>query len=217
MRKNEVAHYPEIQTFIEAQLRSNFLASNRRELYVYWGIGELKTNLQRIINERPNECACAVKFAERVPPLSLDIFALITDGMKFELLILEVKLVKAAGLSEWSQLVGYCLVSGAKYGLLLNIDNGSSQRLSQVLQTEKHISQIQTIVDDKCREHLLGFMQWNSLTRNFEYSNLGIITSLSDLSNRLASEFVNQRSRKTTHPKKSGKTGDLRRVISLSE
>ena len=187
---NECSYYQEIQDFIEAQLRSNFLASNRRELFVYWGIGELKSNLQRIISEHPNECTCAVKFAERVPPLSLDIFALITDGEKFELLILEVKLVKSAGLSEWSQLVGYCLVSGSKYGLLVNIDNGASPRLTQMLHTERHISHIQTIVNGKNREHLLGFMQWNSFTQNFEYSNLGSIKSLSELSDRLASEFA---------------------------
>ncbi len=190
MKRNEVSYYPEIQKFIEAQLKSNFMASNRRELYVYWGIGELKTNLQRIINEHPIECACAMKFAESVPPLSLDIFALITDGMKFELLILEVKLVKSAGLSEWSQLVGYCLVSGSKYGLLINIDNGGSPRLTQILHTERHISHIQTIINNENREHLLGFMQWNSLTHNFEYTNLGLIKSLSELSIRLASEFA---------------------------
>lgn len=188
--RNEVSYYPEIQNHIEAQLRSNFLASNRRELFVYWGIGELKTNLQQIISEHPDECACAAKFAERVPPLSLDIFALITDGNKFELLILEVKRVKSAGLSEWSQLVGYCLVSGSKYGLLLNIDNGGSPRLTQMLHTERHISHIQTIVDGESREHMLGFMQWNCLTQNFEYSNLGFIKSLSELSKKLAAEFT---------------------------
>ena len=150
----------------------------------------MKSNLQRIIKEHPEECSCAVKFAQRVPPLSLDIFALVTDGTKFELLILEVKLVKSAGLSEWSQLVGYCLVSGAKYGLLVNIDNGGSPRLTQMLHTERHISNIQTIVNGEAREHLLGFMQWNSLTHNFEYSSLGFIKSLSELSNRLASEFA---------------------------
>jgi hypothetical protein len=187
--RNEVSYYPEIQSFIEAQIKSNFAASNHRELFVYWGIGELKSNLQRIIQEHPTECACAAEFAQLTPPLSLDIFALITDGRKFELLILEVKLVKAAGLSEWSQLVGYCLVSGAKYGLLVNIDNGGSPRLTQMLATERHISHIQTIVDTKTKEHMLGFMQWDSLTRNFEYSNLGFIKSLSDLSNRLISEF----------------------------
>jgi len=190
--RNEVSYYPEIQRFIEAQLKSNFLAGSKRDLFVFWGIGELKVNLQRIISEHPKECACAEEFARRVPPLNLDIFALVTDGKKFELLILEVKLVKSAGLSEWSQLVGYCLVSGAKYGLLLNINNGGSPRLMQMLQTERHISHIHTVVDREHREHLLGFMQWDSLTQNFEYSNLGVIKSLSDLSDRLVVEFTNR-------------------------
>lgn len=187
--RNEVSYYPEIQTFIEAQLKSNFTANSKRELYVYWGVGELKTQLSRILNEHPIECACAAQFANNVPPLNLDIFALITDGRKFELLILEVKLVKSAGLSAWSQLVGYCLVAGAKYGLLLNIDNGASQRLSQMLQTEPHISRIRTVSGHGEFEHLLGFMQWDSVTQNFEYSNLGIVKSLSQLSERLLAEF----------------------------
>ncbi|MBD5389611.1 hypothetical protein HDR64_00675 [bacterium] len=187
--KNELSYYKEIQEFIEIQLKSNFSASNYRKLHVYWGIGELKSNLFQIINEHPNECSCALHFAQHIPPLSLDIFALITDGNKFELLILEIKLVKSAGLKEWSQLVGYCLVSGAKYGLLVNIDNGSSERLVQTLSNEPHMSHIQTIVHDKEREHLLGFMQWNSLTYNFEYTNLGCIKSLSDLCAKLISDF----------------------------
>ena len=138
--RNEVSYYPEIQTFIEAQLKSNFRAKRHKELSVFWGIGELKTNLQRIISEHPDKCTCVKNFANRVPPLNLDIFALITDGTQFEILILEVKLMNSAGLKEWSQLVGYCLVSGAKYGLLVNIDNGASPRLAHILSTETHIS-----------------------------------------------------------------------------
>lgn len=188
--RNENSYYPEIQACIEAQLISNFRASNNRTLHVFWGIGELKSNLQRIIREHPTECACAANFVERTPPLSLDIFALITDSNKFEILILEVKLVKSAGLQQWSQLVGYCLVAGAKYGLLVNINAGGSPRLKHILQTERHVSHIQSIVNSEQREHLLGFMQWNSVTHNFEYSALGAMQSLSELSGRLASEFV---------------------------
>ena len=117
---------------------------------------------------------------------------MITDGEKFELLVLEIKLVKSAGLSEWSQLVGYCLVSGAKYGLLLNIDNGGSSRLHHLLQTERHISNIKTTIGEEQQEHLLGFMQWNSLTHNFEYSNLGAIKSISNLSNQIALGFKSE-------------------------
>ena len=187
--RNEVSYYPEIKQFIEEQLKSNFRAGSERPLNVYWGIGELKTNLNRILAEHPIECACAREFAQRVPPLSLDIFALITDGTKFELLILEIKLVRSAGLKEWSQLIGYCLVSGAKYGLLVNIDNGGSPRLMQILSTEHHLSHINTTVDNEQREHLLGFMQWDSLTQSFDYSNLGAVRSLSDLSEQLSSKF----------------------------
>jgi hypothetical protein len=158
-------------------------------LYIYWEIGELKAKLQKLVSEHPYECSCAAQFAESTPSLNLDIFALITDATKFQLLILEVKRVKTAGLSEWSQLIGYCLVSGAKYGLLVNIDNGRSPRLTQMLTTEKHISYIQTIVNGENKSHSLGFMQWNSLTHNFEYSNLGEIHSLSDLSNKLIMDF----------------------------
>lgn len=188
--RNEVSYYPEIQTFIEAQLKSNFLAKRHRELSVFWGIGELKTNLQRIIANEPEKCNCVRSFAQRVPPLNLDIFALITDGVRFEILILEVKLMNSAGLKEWSQLVGYCLVSGAKYGLLVNIDNGASPRLAHILSTENHVSDIQTMIDGKFYEHCLGFMQWDSLTQSFEYSNLGMIKSLSELSNQIADEFI---------------------------
>lgn len=190
IKRNEVSYYPEIQTFIEAQLKSNFRAQKYRELEVFWGIGELKSNLQRIIKANPEKCSCAIRFAQQVPPLNLDIFALITDGEKFELLILEVKLMNSAGLKEWSQLVGYCLVSGAKYGLLVNINNGSSPRLSQILSTEEHLSHIRTLVSGTLKEHCLGFMQWDSLTKNFEYSNLGLIKSISELSDQLANEFV---------------------------
>lgn len=187
--RNEVSYYPEIQTFIETQLKSNFRASNRKELSVFWGIGELKANLKRIISSNPEKCAVVLKFAENIPPLNLDIFALITDGNHFELLILEIKLLKSAGLKEWSQLVGYCLVSDAKFGLLVNIDGGCSERLADILSTEKHISNINILRDNGAHNHLLGFMHWDSLTQNFEYSNLGAITSLSGLSQYIANEF----------------------------
>ena len=187
--RNEVSYYPEIQAFIEEQLKSNFRAKGRKTLDVFWGIGELKANLQRIIAEHPDKCECAKSFASRVPPLNLDIFALITDGTQFEILILEVKRMSGAGLKEWSQLVGYCLVSGARYGLLVNIDNGASSRLADILSAEPHVSDIKVIVGGEMREHCLGFMQWDSLTRNFDYTNLGLIRSLSELSRHLGNDF----------------------------
>ena len=188
-KQNEVSHYPEIQEFIEGQIKSNFAVADRIAPDVFWGIGELKTNLLSMISANPEKCECAKKFAQNVPPLNLDIFALITNGTNFSLLILEIKLMNRVGLKELSQLIGYCLVSRAKYGLLINIDNGASPRLSKILASEIHVSRIKVVADDLIQEHCLGFMQWDSLTKSFEYSNLGLIKSLSDLSNRLLADF----------------------------
>lgn len=189
-KRNEISYYPEIMDYIETQLKSNFRVSCNRELQVYWKIGELKTRLGEILEEHPELDKCIGNFARNVPPLSLDIFAVITDGIHFELLILEVKLVKSAGLSEWSQLVGYCIVSDARYGLLINIDAGASPRLNHLLQTDANVSKIIRKKGSEDVVHELGFMSWDSLTHNFEYTNLGEIWSLSELSDRIVRRFI---------------------------
>ena len=191
--RNEVSYYPEIELFIEAQIKSNFFALNNTEVDVFWGIGELKKNLLRIIDENPKKCACVRKFANTTPPLSLDIFALITDGNKFKILILEVKLMNSAGLKEWSQLVGYCLVSRAQYGFLINIDHGASPRLSEILCVKENLSHIITIEQQESCEHFLGFMQWDSVTKSFDYSNLGTIKSISELCRYIAADFSKEK------------------------
>lgn len=177
---NEVSFYPEIQSFIQDQFKSNF-ANSSKIIHVYWGIGELKANLEKIINENPVTCACANNLARSIPPLNLDVFGLITNGIKYELLILEVKKMSSVGLKEWSQLLGYVLVSKAKFGLLINIDGTASSRLSQIIASDRYISNIITINDDTHYEHNLGFMRWNSITKNFEYNSFSLIKSLSQL------------------------------------
>jgi len=187
--RNEISYYPEILDFIKTNLKSNFIAADKRSINIFWGRGELKTNLKRIISENGNMPSCIVEYANKVQPLDLDVFALITDGITFEIIILEVKLMKSVGLKEWSQLIGYCLVSDAKYGLLVNIDNGCSSRLFDILEFENQMHTIINIYNGKEHSHYLGFMQWNSVTHNFEYSNLGFMKSLSMLSRKLIADF----------------------------
>ena len=187
--KHEVDFYPEITEFISAQLKSNFLASNNKELHVYWEIGELSSKLKKIVSEHPEECQCLAEYAQTVPPLNLDIFAVITDGTHFELLILEVKYKKSVGLNQWSQLVGYCIVSNARYGILINIDGGGSPRLNSLLQNDADLSKIVRLSKGNQIEHRLGFMVWDSITKNFEYTNLGQLYNISELSEALSEEF----------------------------
>jgi len=192
MKKNEVAHYPEITQFIEAQLNSNFRAKGITDISIYWKNGELTSKIKELIEQYPDKCSCLQTFCRKTPPLNLDIFGVITNGEKFEIVILEIKLRENVGLAEWSQLLGYTVVSNAKYGLLININAGASNRLTGILTSELDVSKI---IRKKANggevEHLLGFMQWNSLTHNFEYSNLGQLWSLSALSDTLIKQFQN--------------------------
>lgn len=188
-KKKEVDFYPEIKDFISSQLKSNFLASNHKTLHVFWEIGELSTKLNKIINEHPAECQCLKEYAQTVPPLNLDIFAVITDGEHFEILILEVKYLSSVGLQQLSQLIGYCIVSNARYGILLNIDGQGSSRLTNLLQNDTDLSKIIRLSKGEEVEHELGFMIWDSITKNFEYTNLGQLSTISGLSESLSKDF----------------------------
>lgn len=191
MKKNEIAHYPEIIKFIELQLQSNFQAKGINDVHIFWKSGELTSKIKELIHEHPEECSCLEEYGRLTPPLNLDIFGVVTNGFKFEIVILEIKLKAAVGLNEWSQLIGYNLVSNAKYGLLINIDSGASERLARILSFDEDSSKIIRKKKNNIEiEHLLGFMQWNTITQNFEYSNLGAISSLSALSSILIDQFL---------------------------
>ena len=190
MKKNEVAHYPEITKYIEAQLNSNFLAQGINNVKIFWKSGELTAKIKELIVEHPQICQCLQEYSKKMNPLNLDIFGVITNGEFFEIVILEVKLRESVGLSEWSQLMGYNLVSNAKYGLLINIDAGASSRLRALLSTDSDVSRIvRKRENGQESSHYLGFMQWNTITQNFEYSNLGQLWSLSALSKELIKQF----------------------------
>ncbi len=188
--RNEESYYNEIMRFVKEQIESNFTAW-ARPLKVYCKTGELRNGLNEIIREHNITTPSILEFASSTPPLSLDIFALITDGTKYELLIIEVKLLKSVGLSQLSQLIGYCIVSNAQYGLLVNVNGGESPRLTNLIATEpdlmhivRHLEKRQTIV-----EHNLGVMEWDSETQNMTYTACGSIRTISELCKKLAFKF----------------------------
>lgn len=188
-KRNEISYYSEIMNFVEAQIKSNFKANYGQDLYVFCKMGELSSGLKEIVLENSELCECVRPFSENVPPLNLDIFALITNGTKFELLILEIKKRLSVGLNEWSQLVGYCIVSNTRFGLLINVDGGASKRLVDLLNTDSDISNISRIKSGKESKHLLGFMEWDGDTKNLIYSNAGEIKSISKLCNLIWERF----------------------------
>lgn len=191
MPRNEESYYPEIMSFIKSQIESNFRAA-KNPLKVYCKTGELKRGLHEIITENGITTQSIIDFAESTPPLSLDIFGLITDGTDFELLIVEVKLLRAVGLQQLSQLIGYCIVSNAQYGLLINVNGEESPRLLNLLSNEPDVTFIRRMLAfrDRLVEHNLGVMEWDSATQNVQYTGCGRIKTLSSLCEQLSEKFM---------------------------
>ncbi len=190
-KKNEISYYPEIMDFIKNQIESNFRAS-KNPLKVYCKTGELKKGLTEIIAENRITTKSIIDFANSTPPLSLDIFALITDGKDYELLIIEVKLMDNVGLTQLSQLIGYCIVSNAQYGLLINVNGGESPRLVDLLTNEPDVTCIRRTLAYSSRlvEHNLGVMEWDGEVKNLYYSGYGRIETISMLCDMLAAKFI---------------------------
>lgn len=188
--RNEISYYDEIMRFVKAQIESNFVAWER-PLKVYCKTGELRSGLQAIIKENHIVTPSILDFAASTPPLSLDIFSLITDGIKYELLIIEVKLKKSVGLTQLSQLIGYCIVSKAQYGLLVNVNGGESPRLTNLITNEPDLMHIIRPLEKKHEtiEHNLGVMEWDSETQNMIYTGYGAIRTLSELSKKIELKF----------------------------
>lgn len=187
--RNEVSYYPEIMQFLKEQIESNF-AAWERPLKVYCRTGELRSGLQDIIRENRITSPSILQFAASTPPLSLDIFALITDGIRYELLIVEVKLMTSVGLTQLSQLIGYCIVSNAQYGLLINVNGRESPRLTELLTSRPDLLHIvRTVNDASPIIHNLGVMEWDSDTQNLLYTACGSLRTVSELCKKLEAQF----------------------------
>ena len=191
-KRNEESFYDEIMVFIKNQIESNFLSA-KRQLKVYCKKGELRKGLHEIVAENGLNIKTITDFINKTPPLSLDIFTLITDGIDFQLLVIEVKLLRSVGLQQLSQLIGYTVVSRARYGLLINVDGGESERLTELIHSDEDLMTINQIMSNgKVINHHYGVMEWDSLTHNLTYTGSGEIGTIPKLCKHLSSDFFDR-------------------------
>ncbi len=180
IRKKEVDFYEEIASEIVNQIKSHLTSTNHtiRPL-----IGEIGSGLRTLIANGYNAGSLLKGYSRSVHRLHLDISIVIenTTTGKFEIIIFEVKRVNKLGLGELSQLIGYCLVSKAKYGILINIDKNVSTEFSIIIDGDDDLTDIIRIIDNKKLRHRFGVMIWNSCTFKVEYTNSGAIKSIPQL------------------------------------
>lgn len=99
---------------------------------------------------------------------------------KFQIIIVEAKLLGSAGLTELSQLIGYCLVTKAGFGLLINVNGGASNELATILNQDLDLTKIQRKLTHEPFEitHKIGVMSYSSETKNLSYIPTSALKSL---------------------------------------
>lgn len=179
-RRKEIDYYQEIAVELVKQFEAN-LSGN--EYVVKPLIGEISSGLRTLIANGYDAGDLLRTYSTSVHRLHLDISILIenTKTEKFEVIIFEIKRVNNLGLSELSQLIGYCLVSKSKFGILMNVDKAVSSEFSVILDGDKDLTEIVRIVDEQELHHKFGVMVWNATTLKIEYTNSGSIKSIPKL------------------------------------
>ena len=190
IKKKEVEYYPEIATYLQEQILGNLPSNSDIEVYAL--IGEIKSALNTVIVNGKLENEVIKRYAQEIDTLHLDVSFLIFDNRSknYEIVILEVKKMPAVGLTELSQLVGYCLVSKSKFGILVNIDGSVSDGFMTLLEKDSELTTIDRKYKGNSLVHKFGVMKWNSNTKKCEYTSIGGIKSIPELVN-LITEALN--------------------------
>lgn len=177
-KKNEVDFYDEIGRAIKEQIVGNLSRPGSYEVKIL--LHEIRAALQTLIVDDKLQYSTLRDYASEMERLDLDVSVLVINKVtqKFEIIILEVKKMKAVGLTQFSQLVGYCLVSGTKFGLLVNVDGGVSDRFSVRLDTDKDLTTIERVYQDRKLIHKFGIINWDSENQQFVYTDTGSIKSI---------------------------------------
>lgn len=180
-KKTEVDYYPEIGEYLSKAIADNL--PNPSGFHVASLYGELRKALKKHIEETGIGGSSLRAYADGLADLQTDIAILVLNlsTLQFEILIVEVKLVTVVGLTQLSQLIGYCLVSGAKLGLLVNVNGGASAGLTQKLIRDPNLALIKRLVSHEQITHNFGLMFWNESTQRLNYSGQGQLRNIEDL------------------------------------
>jgi hypothetical protein len=181
--RQEMDYYPEIAVFIGDCLRADLSQGPYSVLVVY---GNCRAELEMACgNKNISEGlkTCYQTWLERLDGLKTDILVIAcnTDTWQSDMVVIEVKLRAKVGLTEYSQMLGYCLVSGAGYGLLVNVDAMDSPALQYILNTNAGLTTIVRKYGEGTICHRFGVMEWSSVSKQFAYTNRGAIQSIPQL------------------------------------
>lgn len=178
--RKEIDFYNEIALELVKQFEANL---DGNVFVVKPLIGEIGSALRTLIANGYSAGELLQDYSRSVYKLHLDISILVENTLnnKFEIIVFEIKNVNKLGLSELSQLIGYCLVSRSQFGVLINIDRSLSGEFSVILDGDKDLTEVIRLINNEKVTHNFGVMVWNSTTLKIEYTNSGSIKSMPHL------------------------------------
>lgn len=195
-RMKEVDYYPELAKRLRELFAANFANEdiNIEVMFLPEFGSQLREYLTNYIARNNGNVSEALKtFARGVPKLRTDMVILADnpETNKCAMVIVEVKLLNSAGLSELSQLIGYNLVSKVKYGILVNVGGGISPELQDILLADADVTEIERkiSVPPYTQQHKIGVMSYIPSTGNLEYIETLSGVSIPSLASEIEQEL----------------------------
>lgn len=173
---NEVSYYPELASSLEEAIKANLSNENIniQALYLPTFGNNIRDYLDYYIeHNKGNVSNSLIDFSKDIPKVRTDTIVLFDNPTtdKFTIVIVEVKLLSSAGLSEFSQLIGYNLVTKIEYGILVNVGGRVSTDLNSILISDADVTKIERIISTPPYKqmHKIGVMSYNPTTKNLDY------------------------------------------------
>ena len=173
---NEVSYYPELASSLEETIKANLSSNdiNVKALYLPTYGNNIRDYLVYYVEHNKGNVSKSLEvFLKDVPKVRTDTIVLFDNPKtdKFTIVIVEVKLLNSAGLSEFSQLIGYNLVTKIEYGILVNVGGRISTDLNSILISDADVTKIERIISTPPYKqmHKIGVMSYNPSTKNLDY------------------------------------------------
>lgn len=181
-KAREVDYYNDIARTVVNLIRANLSGDNQYRVYPL--IGDPNSAVRTLASNGYDIGEQVVEYVHGMHRLFLDVSVVVENliNRKFEFVIFEVKVGGVVGLTELSQLIGYCLVSKVKFGILLNIDDSISANFSMILNSDPDLTTIRRLLmDGRTISHELGVMIYDSEAQNLLYTSVGPLPSVAQL------------------------------------
>jgi len=184
---SETEYYIEICEYLKEEIENRL--SRLGEFitdFMPCGSKDLSSGLKSILKSEkiidPN-LEAKVKFTRG---LFVDILGLVYSKTKKkgELIICEVKPHNLT-LAHLTQLIGYCIASNVKYGLLISIDKQITSGFETILKQAPLVK-----IERRSTTHYFAICTWKTTLKELYFDEIGAFNSLLALSRHIASSII---------------------------